>query len=272
MSTTNTSPAIGGAGVINIAGGSGVGGFALGVGGLASGTTYYIRAYATNSAGTCYGTTLSFTTLSPVTCPTLTTTAASAITATTATLGGNVTADGGAPVTARGVVVSSTTTTPIIGGVGVSNLSGGTGLGAFAIAVSGFAPGTTYYIRAYATNSSGTCYGAILSFTSSPVGIVCPTVVTDVPTNLTSTTVTLTGNVTSDGGSAVTDKGILVSSTTSAPTLGAAGVFTASAGAGIGAYGFNLSGLAPRTTYYIRAYATNSAGTCYGVVRSFMTP
>ncbi len=94
--------------------------------------------------------------------PLVTTTAASAITFTTAVSGGNVTSDGGAPVTARGVCWS-TSPNPTIANSLTSN---GTGLGSFTSNLSGLSPGTTYYVRAYATNQSGTGYGNEISFTT----------------------------------------------------------------------------------------------------------
>src|SRR5450759_260941 len=93
---------------------------------------------------------------------TLTTTAASAITATTATSGGNITSDGGAAITARGVCWN-TSTGPTIAN---SKTNDGTGTGSFASSVTGLTAGTIYYIRAYATNSAGTAYGNEITITT----------------------------------------------------------------------------------------------------------
>lgn len=82
------------------------------------------------------------------------------VTETTATLNGNVTADGGATVTARGFVY----------GTSASNLSqnvqSGTGTGSFTKALTGLTRSTTYYYKAYATNSAGTAYGEVKQFTT----------------------------------------------------------------------------------------------------------
>lgn len=94
---------------------------------------------------------------------TVTTAAASAITATTATSGGNVTADGGASVTVRGVCWS-TSSGPTI--ALSTKTSDGTGTGVFTSSITGLTGVTTYYVRAYATNSVGTAYGNEVSFTS----------------------------------------------------------------------------------------------------------
>ncbi|WP_242510162.1 Ig-like domain-containing protein, partial [Hymenobacter persicinus] len=100
-----------------------------------------------------------------VTAPAVTTAAATSITTTTAVLGGNVTADGGDAVTERGVVYSSTNTTPTTNDTKNTN---GTGTGAFSETIPGLTPGTTYYVRAYAINTAGTSYGSVISFTTTP--------------------------------------------------------------------------------------------------------
>jgi hypothetical protein len=114
-----------------------------------------------------------------VTLPTVTTTAASLIASTSATLGGNVTADGGGTVTDRGVVYSTTNTTPAIGGTGVTQNANGTGTGTFSETNTGLTASTTYYVRAYAINSAGTSYGAVISFTTA-APVSGTTVVTNV--------------------------------------------------------------------------------------------
>lgn len=99
--------------------------------------------------------------------PTLTTTVAGSITSVTATSGGNVSLDGGATVTARGVCWS-TSTNPVATD---SHTTDGTGTGSFASSLTGLIPGFTYYVRAYATNSLGTAYGNQISFTTNTVDI-----------------------------------------------------------------------------------------------------
>lgn len=106
--------------------------------------------------------------LTHVSAPTVTTPTFTAITSTSATLGGNVTSDGAAAITARGVVYSSTNTNPMLGGAGVlSETTGGT-TGAFTVNVSSLTPGTTYYFAAYATNSIDTTYTHVSTFTTNP--------------------------------------------------------------------------------------------------------
>jgi hypothetical protein len=94
--------------------------------------------------------------------PTVTTTAATGVGAVKATLGGNVTADGGATVTERGIVWA-TTANPTTSNTKVAN---GTGTGSFSATISSLPAGTLVHFRAYAINSAGTNYGSDLTFTT----------------------------------------------------------------------------------------------------------
>ena len=109
--------------------------------------------------------------------PTLSTSAVSNLGTTTSTSGGNVSADGGSTVTARGVVWS-TNPTPVVSLT--SKTSNGTGTGTFSSSLTSLSPNTTYYVRAYATNSAGTAYGNEISFktNSSSTLSVTPSVIT----------------------------------------------------------------------------------------------
>jgi len=139
--------------------GTGIGAFTSSITGLDPNTTYHVRAYATNSVGTAYGTDLTFTT---DTTPTVTTTAVSNITGTTADSGGEVADDGGEAVTVRGVCWS-TSENPTVAD---ETTEDGTGIGAFTSSITGLDPDTTYHVRAYATNSVGTAYGEDVTFTT----------------------------------------------------------------------------------------------------------
>ncbi len=92
----------------------------------------------------------------------LTTDATSDVKSTTATCGGNISSDGGYSITARGVCWS-TTPNPTIYNDKTTN---GSGTGSFSSSLTGLSPSTSYYVRAYATNSSGTSYGSNVSFTT----------------------------------------------------------------------------------------------------------
>ena len=104
--------------------------------------------------------------------PTVTSTAASAIANTSATLAGNVTSNGGATVTERGVVYAKTSqnSNPLISGSGVTKNTNGAGNGVFSESITGLEAGTQYSFKAYAINSVGTSYGAISTFTTTGKG------------------------------------------------------------------------------------------------------
>ena len=129
--------------------------------------TRYIWAY--NICGNSNSTTITQVTLSCLDLPAVTTTAVTNINQTTATSGGNVTSDGGATVTARGVCWS-TSPNPTLAN---NYTSDGTGTGIFISNITGLIASTIYYVRSYATNSVGTSYGNEISFTSA-IGISCP--------------------------------------------------------------------------------------------------
>jgi uncharacterized protein (TIGR02145 family) len=208
------------------------------------------------------GLTLCLTSCKPKpTLPVVATTNVTGITQTTATTGGNVTSDGNADVTYRGVCwgASQNPTTSS------SKTSDGTGTGTFTSSLTGLTPGTTYYVKAYATNIEGTAYGSQVSFSSNPV--ILATLTTTAATSITQTTSVSGGNITSDGGGAITARGVCWGTAT-APL--ATGLHTTETGT-TGTFTSNLTGLTVNTKYYIRAYAINSAGTAYGDEKIFTT-
>lgn len=238
--------------------GTGSGNFISLITGLMPGATYYIKAYAINAVGTAYSSQATFTTLALA--PVLTTTELSVITSSSISTGGKITNDGGSPVTARGICWG-TSQMPTIAN---DKTTDGTGSGSFTSAITGLLPGATYYFRAYATNSIGTAYGNQLNKTTQAV---LSTISTSTATAITSQTATSGGNITNNGGAEVTARGVCWSTaenptTFNSKTLDAtnSAVFTSS-----------IIGLTPGVTYFVRAYATNSAGTAYGSVISFKT-
>lgn len=104
--------------------------------------------------------------------PTVTTATQSNVTTTSATLGGNVTSDGGASVSERGIVWA-TTASPTTSNNKVSN---GSGTGTFTGTVTGLTSGSTIHVRAYAINSAGTSYGSDISFSTPTPDTTKPTV------------------------------------------------------------------------------------------------
>lgn len=198
------------------------------------------------------------------TLPQLSTTAATAITLTTASSGGNITADGGAAVTARGIVWN-TATAPTISLA--TKTTDGSGTGNFTSTVANLSPSTNYYARAYATNSVGTGYGNEITFTTGAVGL--PTLTTTAISNITSNSAISGGTITADGGGAITARG-LVWSTSQNPTITL--TTKTSDGTGTGNFISTMATLNSGVAYYIRSYATNIIGTAYGNQISFTTP
>lgn len=242
--------------------GSGTGSFISELTDLNPGTTYYIRAYATNLEGTSYGEQIEFSTNAEL--ATVTTTEVTELTSTSAISGGNITNDGGADITARGVVYNTNETPTVETNEGIT--TDGTGTGEFTSSLNGLTPNTTYYVRAYAANSEGTAYGEEKSFDTEGE---LATVTTLEVSELTATSALSGGNVTYEGGLEVTFRGI-VWSTSENPDIDENLGITQD-GSGLGEFTSGMLDLQPSTTYFVRAYATNSQGTAYGEQVSFST-
>jgi uncharacterized protein (TIGR02145 family) len=242
--------------------GTGNGIFTSSLTNLQANKTYYVRAYATNAAGTAYGDQLTFTT-TPITLATILTSAISGASFTTAISGGNITSTGGGSITARGICWR-TSPNPTIALTTKTN--NGPGSGIFSSNMTNLNPGTTYYVRAYATNAAGTAYGNQVTFATSSIQL--PTLSTYTVTSITGTSATCGANSITDGGGTITAKGVCWS-INSNPTIALS--TKTNNGTGTASFTSNITGLLNGTTYYVRAYATNSAGTAYGVQRSFTT-
>jgi uncharacterized protein (TIGR02145 family) len=196
------------------------------------------------------------------TAPEVTIAAVTNITTNSATSGGDVTSDGGATVTTRGVCWS-TSQNPTTSD---SKTTNGAGLGSFTSSLTGLTPGVTYRLKAYAINSLGTSYSSTTIFTTIAPAPVIPVLSTTAAASITQISAASGGNITSDGGALVTARGVCWS-TSADPTI-ALNTKTAD-GTGTGVFTSAITGLNPNTAYYVRAYATNSAGTAYGTQVSF---
>ena len=135
--------------------------------------------------------------------------------------------------------------------------------------------GTTYKIK---NLSAGTYYWAVqaidnsrlasaFSVEQSFVVATAPNLTTNTASNIQSNSAVSGGNISNNGGSPVTAKGI-VWSTSSNPTL-ASNLGSTNEGSGTGSFSSTLTNLTQNTVYYIRAYATNSIGTSYGTQKTF---
>ena len=197
--------------------------------------------------------------------PILSTVEVTNITGSYARSGGNITDIGGAEVTERGIVWGTSHNPTVENNDGITIDGTGSEQSKFSSHLTGLSAGTTYYVRAYAKNSAGTSYGNQIKFTTFDLA----SVTTSEITNIASKSATSGGQISDDGGTDVTARGV-VWDTYENPTVRYTG--KTSDGIGTGEFVSNLTDLSLGTTYYVRAYATNSAGTAYGEQVSFSTP
>ena len=227
---------------------------------LQSSKTYKIRAYAINDKGTSYGEVTSVTTVAGA--PLISTTDVSDITASSAISGGNISSDGGASITERGLLYGTsaelTINSPKI-------IDPDTSTGSFTSSITGLTKGTTYYVKAFAKNSGGYGYADLKTF--STVGDP-PIVETTSIEKFSSTKAEIRGKVTSNGGETLSSYGFAYGKSAS-PTIsdnklevGVEDVET---------FNGEISELTLSTKYYVRAYASNAQGTSYGEDVEFTT-
>jgi uncharacterized protein (TIGR02145 family) len=237
--------------------GTGSGNFNSSISGLTPNTLYYLRSYATNSVGTAYGNELSFTT-SQLSIPILSTLEVFNITSNSASSGGVISSNGGSDISAKGVVWS-TASNPTLAD---SKTTDGTGSENYNSVLTALTPGITYYVRAYATNSTGTGYGAQRTFTTASELKTIANIILDSIGNIGTTTATAYANIIDEGGGTITERGIVWNT----QPLVSASINTrvVSSGSGIGSFVTIInSGIGNNRTYYVRAYAVNRFGVSY---------
>ena len=234
--------------------------FTLTVEGLEVGQDYFVKAYALNSAGEGYSDISTFKTTS--TAPSVRTLGSSELSATSAELSGEVTDDNGEIITERGFVWMKGSGTPTTSS---SKLTADGTMGAFTATLTDLSPNQIYSYRAYAINSMGTSYGEVMTF---EIQVDLPTVTTDEVTDITDFSAVSGGNVTADGGADILAKGIVWSRSKN-PTVDLE--TKTDEGTGLGSFTSTMSNLTSGSTYYVRAYATNVAGTGYGEEMEFKT-
>ena len=193
--------------------------------------------------------------------PALTTVNLKDVSYTMATSGGNITNTGGSSIISRGVCwdISPNPT------IDKNKTENGAGAGSFTASITDLLDHTTYFVRAYAVNSSGVGYGNEISFTTLEAAppVLSPLLFTYIGDKRAAST----GDVNSENGSEVTEKGVCWN-TVPSPTVNNSKTTN---GAGMGEFISSLEGLSPSTTYYARAYATNKAGTGYSNEVTFKT-
>src|SRR5450759_1245886 len=186
--------------------------------------------------------------------PVITTTAVSNITATTATSGGNITSEGSSTVISRGLCWSTGTTPTITD----SKTTDGAGAGSFPSNIIDLFGGTTYYVRAYATNGSGTGYGMALSFKTSGQPPSAPTVTIKNATSIQTSSAQLNGTVNANYYSTVVTFEYGTTTTYGSTATATQSPVTGGTNINISA---TISDLAVGTTYHYRIKAVNSLGT-----------
>jgi hypothetical protein len=246
----------------NLAGGN----FSSDLTGLSSGTTYYYKAYATNSGGTTYGTEQSFTTATPN--PTISTTALNPF--------GNVCINTTAGPNSFTITGSNLTTADVtvgpLGGYTFSTTSAGLYSPSLTLTQPGgsfsqeiFVKFTPTALQSYSGNIPVNGGGINTAVNVATIGNginSTPSLVTGSASAITTTTADL-------GCSAVTAYGIEYSTTSGFPN--GTGTQASSSNLAGGNFTSSLTGLTANTTYYYKAYATNTGGTAYGAQQSFST-
>lgn len=233
--------------------------------GLNTGTRYYVRAFATNSAGIGYGNELNFTTTAPGLL-TVSTSLYSNLTPTSVRLSGSANNNGGPPIIERGICYGLT---PYPDTSGSKYTAPAGGNGSFSGPITNLISDTVYYFRAYAKTENTILYANEYRYLRTPVLVIPPTVLTKEASAVTQTFAASGGNIISDGQGSITARGLCFA-TTPSPTI-ANTVINVNGTTG-SSFNANLVNLLPDTRYYVRAFATNSAGTGYGNEISFITP
>lgn len=143
-------------------------------------------------------------------------------------------------------------------------IAAGDGNTSVSATLSSLKPGRAYFFRAKAVNAAGNTGGAIMSFTTA---LNLPVVTTRLPAGVATSTAVLGGTISSDGGSAITDRGIVWALSTNPTLLNN----KLSMGNDTGQFIQTVASLPQGSTIYTKAYATSAAGTAYGSNESFTT-
>ena len=185
-------------------------------------------------------------------------------TASTSSVSGDITSVGSSEISSYGHCWS-VNQMPTINDA-ITNLGSINSTGIFSSNLSGLSPNTTYFVRAYATNTYGTSYGNQISFTTN-LNVSLASLTTSPVSSLTQTSVITGGNITNDGNSSIIARGVCYSTSQNPTTSN----FVVNSGNGVGGFTSYISDLSPNTTYYVRAFAMNSFGTAYGNQITFTT-
>ncbi len=219
-------------------------------------TQYYVRAYAKNSVGIAYSNQLVFTTLPP-TLPIVTTLTNKTVTTSNAILNINVSSDGGALLQSKGIIIGNNANLDLSNYLQI-NSNSTPDTGNFTFQFSNLTPGSLYYYRSFATNSVGTTYGVVQSFSTLAT---TPSLILSNANNITQSGAIFNVSNINDGGSNITSRGI-VWDVNPNPTISlSTKIINGSSGNSNFSEFINVLNF--NSTYYVRAFATNSVGTSY---------
>ncbi len=233
--------------------GSEVGPFMCNLAGLSENTTYYVRAYATNSIGTSYGEQKSFVTKA-ANAFTLTTNIITNVINTSAKSGGVISNENSEIIISCGVCWNTLENPTIFNSLTIENVQ----TGSFNSYITDLQPNTTYYVRAYITGVEITTYGEQFSFTTTNASLA--TILTLGITDFTDTSATCSAEIPNEGGGNVTTSGVCWSTSVNTTLINN---YTTD-GSNSGVFYSEMTDLIENTTYYVRAYAVNEAGISYG--------
>lgn len=264
--SVHTNNPVEGNGTKIIVSGEELGNFSILLTGLTQGTNYFVRAYAKNEFGITYSEVVPFTTIA-VELPSQLRISYVSSSATTFEIRGTVGNDGAGVISRRGFVYSKTNPQPTLADAYVE---AGTGVGTFTATIYSLIIGTRYYVRAFATNERGTAYSNTEILTTATVTL--PTLTIGEITEISSSSAKFAGQLLLNGGGALTRYGFLWSTSQANPVLGGADTQLVGFSENIiGSFSHKVEGLERNTTYYVRAFATNIAGTAYSEVKTFRT-
>ncbi len=233
--------------------GVGIDSFVSFITGLSPNASYYVRAYVTSGSGTSYGNELFFqtNTNAPSLNPTFSAFNISEIGSHTASFSATISSDIN-HIASRGFCWSPLPNPTILN----NHVEVGKGVGSFSIKQEGFTGGgIKYHARAFAVNSYGVFYGEEkIFFTQFDVPTIQLSSLKDFGLSAFAYI-----NIPDSGGKTITQRGIVYSTTENPTTLNDKIL----SGTGIGEFSITITGLTQKTTYFVRAFASNEVGTAY---------